>query len=405
MFTQGRSAIFTGLIAFSSAFSNLVAARPEYALRTGINRCTACHYSPAGGGPRNLEGKYYGSAGFKLSPFSAQQYAGAEVKFLYYSPEKRSEVRNGLAAMAGSVWAAIPLTENERTTTRLVGEQNIGGFTAAGPRHLYLQIADRDGLKKSWIPQHIQFGRMIPPFGLMTDEHRTYVRLQSASAWNQNVAIGLLLSGNPYDSLHYDIGAMNGGPLNDGSRLSAGQASQWAYLGNLRFQPARGGFLFGLSAVHYDAEVGVAKTSRAAQSAYAAFSLHRWTGGRVPATLLAEYAEAVNMNGTFTNTFVSDVTAYGPSVASTRSKGILGQLNYDLTAKVQLQYKFDSLILDSNFPADAYDRHGFGVKHYFGPNMWFQMRYERATSSRPGEEAGIGAGAIDAFWTVVNAAI
>lgn len=405
MFTQGRIAVFTGLLVLSTVFSGLALARPEYAVRSGINRCTACHYSPAGGGPRNLEGKYFGSAGYKLSPFSAQKFAGAEVKFLYYSPEKRTEVRNGLAAMMGSVWAAIPLMEDEKATTRLVGEQNIGGFSAAGPRHLYLQIAANDGLRESWLPQHIQFGRMIPPFGIMTDEHRTYVRLQSASAWNQNVAIGALLAANPYDSLHYDIAVLNGGPLTDGSRLTTGQASQWGYLGNIRFQPSKGGFMLGLSALHYDADVGAGKTSRAAQSAYGVFSIQRWTGGRVPATVLAEYAEAVNMNGTFTNTFVSDVTAYGPSVASTRSRGILGQLNYDLTPKVQLQYKFDWLVLDSNFPADAYDRHGFGVKHYFGPNMWFQMRYERATSSRPGEEAGTGAGAIDAFWTVVNAAL
>lgn len=399
-----RDCIYFTVVLIAVLIASDSEARPSYALKSGINRCTACHYSPAGGGPRNLTGKYYGSGGFKLTPWSAQPYAGADIKYIYYRPDKHSATRNGLAVMAGSVWAAIPLLDDAERSyeARVVGEHNIGGFSTAGPRNLYLRYALRDEQKTSWLPQQVLFGRFIPPFGLMTDEHRTYVRMQTGSTWNTGVRMGLLLASNPFEALHYDIAAMNfNSATADGSNFQQGESTQWAYLLNLRFMPASWGVFFGHSAAYYEGDIG--KDPRHAQSVYAGLSIDRWTGSKVPITLLLEYAQAKNWNSAVRN-FFSD-TAYETAVATTHSRGILARLDYDITQKVQLNYQYDTFIPDRDYSADVYQRHGFGFKHFFGPNMWFQMRYENAASGRPNEEAGTGIGGLNAFWTVVSLGI
>lgn len=394
--------IFTGLIVFLSV--DTVWARPEYALRLGNNRCTNCHFSPAGGGPLNLNGKYYGANGFRLSPFSAQEYAGGEARFNYYAGDKHTQTRGGLGAMVGSVWASIPVSENQSGSAefRLVGEHNISGYSASGPRNLYLLRHIKDQTRKSWLPQDILFGRFIPPYGVMTDEHRTYVRLQTASAWHTGLRMGAMASSNPYEWFHYDLAIVNG-QENNGTSPATAQATQWGGLANLRFTPAGLGVMFGLSGAFYEASEN--DTSRSSRSAYTGLSFHRLTKERFKATLLVEYAEAVNWNTTsFANYFVSD-TAYATSLNGAESAGWLAQLNWEVSRLVTLQYKYDRVELDRNFPGDLYQRHGFGFKHMFGPNMWFMMRYENAMSSRPGEEEGTKMGALDAFWTVIKVGI
>jgi hypothetical protein len=380
-------------------------ARPEYALRLGINRCTNCHYSPAGGGPRNLNGKYYGAHGFHLSPWSAQPYAGADIRFLYYSPSRRTETASGLAAMENSIWASLPLYEHDGQETRVVAEQNIGGFTPSGPRNLYVQFGEKDQLSRSILPQYVMFGRFIPAFGLMTDEHRTYVRTQTASEWSTNVRMGLMAAANPLDSLHYDLSILNG-QQNDGTQMQKNQAAQWVGVANLRWMWTKVGGMIGLSGEFLEgAQPGAASSS--ARSIYTGWSLHRLTRDRVKLSLLAEYAEAVNLNAIGGLTRLVYDNNYKTSVANTSSRGWYVQANYDIGENWQINYKFDQATLDKNYPSDHYDRHGIGFKHFFGPNMWTMWRYEFASSSVPVEKARAPGGSTsdigtqNAFWAVV----
>lgn len=402
-----RSIIKFGLFPILSLVAQNASARPDYALANGINRCTACHYSPAGGGPRNLNGKYYGTAGYKISPFSAQPYAGGEFKMLYYSPDRHTQAIGGAGIMAGAIWAALPLTESPsgKSETRIVAEHNIGGFSAAPVRNLYLQFAPKDDLTNSLLPTHFEIGRIIPPFGIMTDEHRTYVRMQTATMWNQHVRVGALASANPVDMIHYDLGIFNGQTANGTATGAAGQSAQWSYFGNLRIMPSRGGFFLGASASFSEPDPGPNQLSKSAQSVYGAISLTRLTGAWINATILAEYAQAKNWNASFSSLLVSDTTTYAPSIASSSSEGYLTQVNWDLSPRFQLQYKYDVLMLDRDYPADAYQRHGFGFRYIFGPNMWLQARYENAFAGRPGEEAGTKTGGLNAFWSVLNVGI
>ena len=386
-------------------------ARPEYALRLGVNRCTNCHYSPAGGGPRNLNGKYYGAHGFELSPFSAQPYAGADIRFLYYNPSRRSETSNGLAAMSNNIWASLPLYERDGRETRIVAEHNLGGFSASGARSLYVQFGEKDQLSRSILPQYIMFGRFIPAFGIMTDEHRTYARMQSMSEWNMNGRMGLMLAANPLESLHYDLAILNG-QANDGTTLQTNEAAQWSGVANLRWLWARMGGMVGVSGEFFEAaKPGGASSS--ARAVYTGWSLHRLTRERVKLTLLAEYDEAVNMNGTGLAPRLVYNDDYRTSVANTASSGWYVQANYDISENWQINYKFDQATLDKNFPSDHFDRHGIGFKHFFGPNMWTMWRYEFASSSVPVEKGRISSasptsdnakaiGTQDAFWAVVT---
>jgi hypothetical protein len=313
--------------------------------------------------------------------------------------------------MAGSVWAALPLADSRSglSETRIVAEHNVGGFTQAAARNLYLQFAPKDETKTSVLPSHLEIGRIMPPFGLMSDEHRTYVRLQTATTWNQDLRVGVLASANPVDMIHYDLAAFSGSGAgasasNGTSTGTVGQSSQWTYFANFRLMPSRGGFFLGASGSFSEADPGPGKGSKSARSIYGALSLNRWTGALLPVTILAEVAQAVNWNSSFSGNLIND-TNYATSVASTSSEGYLVQLNYDFSPMFQFQYKYDILMLDREFPADAYQRHGFGFKHWFGPNMWLQARYEKASAGRPGEEMGTKTGALSAVWAVISVGI
>lgn len=377
-------------------------ARPEYALRIGNNRCTSCHYSPAGGGPRNLNGKYFGANGGQLTPYSAQPYAGADIKMLYYSPEQHTASRGGMGVMAVNVWASLELAppSEKMPEYRIVAEHNLGGFNS-GPRQLYMRVGSTDAMKTSWTPQYFLVGRLIPPFGIMTDEHRTYVRMQTATTWNTGLDMGAMISANPYESLHYDLALLNG-QKNSGTAPAAAQATLWGGVANLRWMPNKPFFL-GVSGSYYEEEVG--KEPPVALAAYGALSFHRLTNNRFRASLLLEYAAADNWNNAALTGMLVSNTAYANTLALTSSEGVLAQLNWDVSSRWTFTYKYDRFVPDRDFPADHYQRHGLGVRHNFLPNQWFLVRFEKTEASHPTEDQGTKIGALDAVWAVLNLGI
>jgi hypothetical protein len=378
-------------------------ARPEYAIRYGINRCTVCHYSPAGGGARNLNGKYFGAFGdISKSWIRQQDYVGAEMKVLYYRPQKALQTKGGLGIMEGDVWASVPLDElsGDGAEMRLIAEQNLGGF-GAGPRQWYARWAFAKDTETSWIPQYVLLGRIIPAFGLMTDEHRTYVRMQSGTPWNTGFDTGALLSANPMESIHYDLAIVNG-QKNSGQGLATDEADSWGSVANLRWIPSYLPFGVGASGSWY---AGGPQTDAAtALSLYAMLSVHRLSGNRVPVTVSAEFVQAKNWNDTFTGSFVGD-SAYAATVSHSTSKGFYALVEWEVHRRWIVQYKFDQLVLDRDFPADAYQRHGLGLKYYFANNMWALMRFEKAYAHHPGESDGLKTGDLNAAWGLINISI
>ncbi len=378
-------------------------ARPEYAVRYGINRCTACHFSPAGGGARNLAGKYFGAFGYPSKSWIRQQdFVGAEMKMLYYRPAKTIQTKSGLGTMEGDVWTSVPLDElsSDSPETRLVLEQNLGGF-GAGARQWYMRWMFAKDMETSWLPQYVLVGRIIPAFGIMTDEHRTYVRLQSGTPWNTGFDTGVSFSANPFESVHYDLALVNG-QKNSGQSLATDGADSWGGISNLRWMPSNLPLAAGVSASWYSA--GQQTDAATAYSAYALLSLHRLSGNRLPATISAEYVQAKNWNDSFTGAFVNDPD-YATTVGHSTSRGIYALLEWELTQCWLLQYKYDQLVLDQHFPSDAFQRHGIGMKYYFANNMWALVRFEKAYAGHPGESDGLKTGDLNAVWGLLNFSI
>ena len=164
-------------------------ARPEYAARHRITSCTACHYSPAGGGLRTRYGKEYGAHNFKMSSFGQQDWVSADVRFMYVNPQQHQQARGGLAVMAGILGATAPITpEEQKSAIRLVYTHDIAGLAGALESYVrYRRFADPE---VHWYPQYFLLGRFHAPFGLMTDEHRTYTKMQSLSDWNTRIEGG-----------------------------------------------------------------------------------------------------------------------------------------------------------------------------------------------------------------------
>ncbi|MCB0343398.1 MAG: hypothetical protein KDD59_14260 [Bdellovibrionales bacterium] len=378
-------------------FSSLSAwARPEYAARARVTRCTACHVSPGGGSLRNSYGKLYGARGFKQSQFAKQDLISADARMLYFKPEDHHSQNGGLFMMTGIVGANVPINEADESSPelRLVLSHNVAS-SSPSPWDNYLRIKRFDDTEVKWSPQYITVGRFHTPFGVVHDEHRTYTRMQTASEWNKHLEGGLMLSGDPLESLHYDLAAVNG--KNTGANYSAGQATLWGALLNMRWTSPYSWLplVLGASGKHYDKEAG--KKNPWATSFYTILPFDRIAGGFVKGSLMIEQAQARYLNDDFTTSFVSNA-ALQTSVAQSESIGQLYQLDFQVTPKLFLQFKYDRLALDKDFTGDAFERTGFGIKHFMAANTFFTLRHETASVGASEDPNGSARGANDLFF-------
>ena len=176
-------------------------------------------------------------------------------------------------------------------------------------------------------------------------------------------------------------------------------ADMWGSIANVRWSPSRLPLTIGSSAAFYSA--GTQATGSSAASAYMLLSLHRLTRNRVPITISSEYSQARNWNDSFTGSFVSN-TNYSSTLSNSTSHGLYALVDWEITQRFSMQYKFDQLILDSDFTSDSYQRHGVGMKYYFASNCWTLLRYEKALTTVPSESNGTKTGALDSAWALVS---
>jgi len=378
-----------------SWFAFKAQAYPEYAARYNINRCTACHISPVGGGPRNVNGKLYGAHGYKINPWLVQDYVSADLRVLMYYPQRPSDSKGGMGVMMGSL-AVHPWLDADKRI-RLVLEANVGGFQAgtAAYRDSYglFQLSPDDGARHFF--DTLIVGRFRAPFGIMTDEHRTYTRIQTATEYF-SFETGLLLSGTPLQQLHYDVAFVNG-EKSAGNTVAKEQAERYGGLVNLRYMP--GPIVFGASASFH--EHAKAQESRKAGSLYTVIPLSRWLSERVPVTLHFERTVAKNFGSRLAQGFVNDPN-YGATLNSAQSDGWLGLVTYDITPTLKAIYKYDRLTPDRDFPSDVYERHGVGVRYYFGPDVSVQVRTEFAHATQPSEDGAVAMAGQNATWAVLH---
>ena len=401
MLIMKKLSLFFGLTLF--LYSHLSYARPEYSARLRTNRCTTCHTSPAGGGHRNLTGKAFGPKSAPLKSFSKQDIFGFDLRVLAYTQFKNiKEKKNGLGIMTSIPSVSIPFHSSKEGDKewRLVYSQNIGGFGATpAPREAYLRIKLYDDYRA--YPQFISVGRFSAPFGLLTDEHRTYVRWQTRTSWNDQ-EIGMLFSGDWTPALHYDLSIVNGEQThgafgNDG-------ILNWGSVLNLRYMSTKLGWIAGLSASAHNIKQcaeSIQKCS-SALSLYQALSLDGLTNNGLPGLLLTEVVAGYNTNHRLQGTdFVSN-SQYLKLLNEKYSIGGRAQWNYNFFPNWSLIAKYDYLTLDVAYWGDAYHRIGAGINHFFNNQVQFQVRYEKAIATPDSESENPEKAGQDIIWALLQ---
>lgn len=395
----------------SLTLSSACFARPEYAIRHRINTCTACHLSPVGGGIRNVYGKHYGARDYQQGLYSNQDLVSGDLRMLYFYSQKVTSTSDGAGIMAGNIGVNVPIVlgTHDIPETRIVLTENVGGFPggAGGPRETYARWKFKEDAAQTMYPKYLLLGRIESPFGIITDEHRTYTKIQTKTSWN-DMEMGALVSGDLLESVHYDFELVNGEET-QGAVLGKSNATLFGTILNLRWMPARLPFALGASGSFHERKKSDPSTTTTgsnpeASAFYTMLSLDRLTKSLLTGSLMLEYVLAHNTNEQISSGFFTD-PSYQASVLDAQSEGWYGQLNYDLSRRWTLIYKFDYLVLNTSFRSDAYIRHGLGVRYMMGPNMMVQGRYEKAAARQPTEAAGTGLGAQDAAWALLMISI
>lgn len=363
-------------------------ARPSYAARSGVVSCTGCHVSPAGGGIRTSAGKAFGARGFQMSQWQIQEYAQVDTRMIYYQPERSQTSHSGLGLMSTILSTQIPLRNGKGTEqpgpARFVASYDFGQFNA-GQRATYVMWVDEEAAT-SIDRNTVILGRFQVPFGLMTDEHKTYVRMQTATSYN-DFKMGAMYSKTTTPNVHYDLALVNGlqTAATEGSgRFSAGPTGG-VYV-NARLSPQEPNYYGGVS-LAYNYRHGEQQDLWAA-SLYSAIPLDSMRARNQEATLLLEVSTAQgftegSINPDISRFFYAGNSTYQSLVEQAQSIGYMARFNWYFTNRWMAFYKFDSLTLNIDYPADAFLRHGVGFKHWLSANSILQTRVEIAKAGHP----------------------
>ncbi|MCB0343151.1 MAG: hypothetical protein H6626_03700 [Pseudobdellovibrionaceae bacterium] len=391
------------LVLWAILLSVSVWARPEYAAKHGLISCAACHVSPTGGGIRNQYGKLYGSRTFKSSPFSMHENFQGDLRAIYMGGENMEDTstRSGFNWMSVIGSVNVPVQKYESGTEfNVVASYNFGNFTQEeNLRDTYLLWSRKAG---SAI-EHVLVGQFPLPFGLLTDEHRTYVRMQNNTTWN-HYYFGVLLSGSVAETIHYDWAFLDSEKDAPTSSFNLGLHSGTSL--NVRWgQPSLPGYV-GASSSYFTVP-GYKELK--AYSAYGVLSLDRLTDSLFRGALLFEHVVTENWNqdklGFLTNAstrLVTD-TAFKTAVQDKQSAGWYAQLNWDLTQKWAMIFKYDFLALDKENTGDGFHRRGLGFKHYANSNLNILARAEWAEVGAPSLDKSNAPAAHPSYWLVMHA--
>ncbi len=361
-------------------------ARPQYAAAKGMNDCTSCHYSPVGGGHKTVFGKITASHGFTPAKNSMKDLINGEFRALAeMNTEKPSAHAQGATIMSGNISGALDVMENAEGTTHLVA-----GYDFAGMNNQAKDVFIRWQAKKreNFAIHHVVVGRFNIPFGIVTDEHYTYVRQQTKSSAN-DYELGGMISGNLFSSVHYDLAFMQ--DMQSGGKSVPNQGTHWGVVPNLRMMFATAHIYIGLSGMYYQ------RPNTKAPWAVAGYTV--WAPNE-KFSLMFEVDYAKNMNDSANNSYLNyfvDSTASATYYAELTDKSSLGamlRMEYAFNNRWAIYNKIDFLAPDDNYMKDNYLKSVVGVKHYLNSNSNIELSYEKKLVARDGiEDTGVRAGA------------
>lgn len=385
--------------------SNVASARPRYALANGVTSCTACHASPSGGGIRNVNGKLFGAFGIQTKKVPSQYYQ-VDFRSLLYVPERATQSRDGLGLMALIGAINIPVIEDDTSSTSFVGAVNYGNFAPVSLRDAYV----RTEFKGKRIIEHVLFGLFTPAFGLPTDEHRTYSRIQSKTSFN-DFMMGAMVSGHLFERDHFDLSIGQG--FQSSAPQQAGTFSQGLTGGlyyNHRWIGANTPLMIGWSGSLYQRHPTATVTSAAnpyAYSLYLGWSFNRSRNRRAPTQIMMEFSEAKYWNDSLINPdfgrniITTSNQTYADQVKTSTSQSLSLYWYYDLSQTFTLTYKYEHLLPNRNYVGDYFERHGFGFRKVLTASSQLWLRYEQSLVGRP--DIGVDNPAKNqAFWALYH---
>lgn len=354
-------------------------ARPQYSAAKGINDCAACHYSPAGGGPKTVFGKITGSHGFPPAPRSMKDVISGEVRAMAFGmTEKTSKNHAGVSIMAGNLSGAIDILDNAQGKTHIVAAYDFLGYIPSA-REAFIRWQSKE--RKNFSPQYMVVGKFNIPFGILTDEHRSYVRQQTYTSSNE-YEMGGMISGDLAKMTHYDLAIVQG--FQQGSGMSGDDIS-WGVIPNIRIMFQSAHLYIGFSGLYYQNSL--------VESPWAAAAYMVWA----PTTNFSimteiDYAKNLNgvsdINGSYLKRFVDPTASstYYNELLDKESLGAMVRLDYSINNKWTIYNKTDFLAPDENFLKDHYIKNGIGFKYFINSNMDLDIRFDKKYISRDGIE-------------------
>lgn len=370
----------------------LAISRPEYAAKHGYVNCSLCHASPFGGASRNVNGKIYGSHEYQTNPFSKQDLFSFDTRMeLFYT--KGVSTTRGVYFMAADPTMNIPLyqTADGQVLDRFVYSLGLAPMeTNTKEREAYFVHTLNKPEDEKFFSQ-IVLGRFLLPFGLMTDEHRTYTRLQTKTS-NFDFDYGVGFTGDPTSRLHWDASFTSASSYASGATTQGGTApgytndSPYGVTLNLRYRPGNHPGYFGVSALSQNSQT--LPSSLEAYSIYNVISFENIFKKTINWQIEFVYAKGFTnptVNSYMGRFFIpADDTAWNDTLKDAKSYGFYSLLNYELSSKWLLLYKYDQLVPDTRFTADSFSRNSAGAKYFLNSNMDVNFRIEQSNSTRPG---------------------
>ncbi len=390
-FTNFLSNLTLILCFIASLLTSVISqARPEYAAREK-NSCTSCHVNVTGGGPRTIGGKAYGSRGIGFAKTSQKDWFYGDFRGISFRPKGKSERTSNFAIMKATASLNVNILEGENNSKlKAVATTNFatGPFATKGnARELYFSW---DNGKKNSPFRYLTVGRFYLPFGLLTDEHRTYNRIQTGHTFRDFEA-GLMVSAD-FGDFHYDFSLTEG---HNGSSFSESGTPLVSTL-NLRYNPEDFPMMFGLSGIYEDnSSKGSAGTDNRllkdtlpwAISFYNVLVFDKISEKSPKISLSTEVVLAKNYNRTAYNGTLAPYVYTGNPVfqaatENAKSLGLLAELKWEFTNKLIGMYKFEQLTLNQDFSSDRFIRHGLGFRYQFSSNAMITLKYEVADLGR-----------------------
>ncbi len=406
--------------------SNNSFARPEFALKFQIHQCSMCHNSPYGGGARNIFGKSIGNHGFiSQSPFAANDLIYGDFRMINSAARNSKVSSGGISLMSVSATFNIPLyqitkqqkkeiftdteadTETDKDTVKVTDPENENGndienkdldkevnvnsntisntefenipsteiklitqFISPelqqGGGISYLQFKDLESANYFFV------GKFYRSFGIPSDEHRTFTKMINNSSIRDFIyGFGGSSFFNDWQ-IDFSFG-------NDVQYATLIKDPAWIYSTNVRkfLTPIP---LF-INLAYEKIQNPSNKHSQALAMGASFYSEDLSTTITSEVVRTQNYNPLMKQSSFFYGSNSIDLL-FQNTISNREAQAVSTIVSYEYSDKLTYLLKHDEFAFDFNYPADAFIKNNFGLRYYWGPNLFIQSEIELHTVGR-----------------------